>query len=487
MPPLWYILIVSGVFAALVYFCMIRWHIQLSNGIPLDPNLFQVTNMGEKAPGIMPYVLEWNAFNIAGLLICLVLGSICLILGVIRALNKLSCKHIFLIALFSLLFSIDKLSVSDFALRTLSAEFLFYVTRVTYIFYPIALFTHLYYYLRHSARKWMSPLIIMLVVYAVASWVMYLGFGLPLSVPNMFYTYVSAACSVIFLGVGSFAAESKAAARYIRTISAAWICWLVYMVVKSAAGIQTVWANEYMVAITVSVAFMLSYVLLVNTLELENYKTEARLLELRNGLLVENYQTLEAYMSQIAQMKHEMRHHLLAMKILTDDGKHEQLAAYLTDIQDSYTEAPEIVICGHRMIQSVLGHAAQRAGQMGFEISFDISPLPPLTITDTDTVSLLMNLINNALESCEKMQSPKKRWITVATKPRAPYLYISVKNSSGGDVRVKNGRYISTKEDPFFHGHGLTVVHGIAKKYNGFAEFEHTEDSFCAEVALRVI
>jgi len=60
-----------------------------------------------------------------------------------------------------------------------------------------------------------------------------------------------------------------------------------------------------------------------------------------------------------------------------------------------------------------LGQSNQRARQINTETNIEVSVLPPISITDADAVSLLMNLLNNALESCEKIQPPDKRWIEV--------------------------------------------------------------------------
>jgi len=217
------------------------------------------------------------------------------------------------------------------------------------------------------------------------------------------------------------------------------------------------------------------------------YKSNKQILEAKNALLLENYEGIESFINQIVSVNHEAHNHLLAIKILLDDGEYDRLAKYLTDILGSHHLATEPIFCGHRLIQSILGHANQRAHLIGVETKFEVSKLPPMSITDADAVSMLMNLLNNALEACENVQPPDKRWITVAIKFRAPYLYISVKNALCGEIRSKNGIIATTKKDVAFHGYGTSIVREIAKKYDGFATFKHTEDSFSAEAALRVI
>ena len=225
----------------------------------------------------------------------------------------------------------------------------------------------------------------------------------------------------------------------------------------------------------------------MNLLKIFTYKTDIQMLETKNRLLLENYKSIESYIKQIAMVKHEMLNHLLAIRILLDNGEYERLSKYLTDIQGSYIVPAEPIFCGHRLIQSILWHANQRARQINAEASIKVSALPPISITDADVVSLLMNLLNNALESCEKIQPPDKRWIEVVIKCRAPYLCISVKNALHNETRPKNSKLRTTKKDAAFHGNGISIVQDVAKKYNGFATFECSGDVFIAKAALCVV
>jgi len=232
--------------------------------------------------------------------------------------------------------------------------------------------------------------------------------------------------------------------------------------------------------IIMGLSFSLFQILMIrNTRKLLN-------MEMKHEFLLDNYQTLENHFTQIAQMKHEMRHHLFAIRTLFENGEQEQLAKYLSDIQDSFAEIEEPISCGNRLIQAVFAHASQLARRMDFEIEFELSPIPPLSIPDTDIVSLFMNLLNNALESCAGIQDPSKRWIKVQLKARHPYLYLSVLNARQGEVRLEKERYVSIKGSSVLHGHGIEVIQKTAKKHNGFVLFEHTDDSFSAEAALAI-
>jgi uncharacterized membrane-anchored protein YhcB (DUF1043 family) len=263
-----------------------------------------------------------------------------------------------------------------------------------------------------------------------------------------------------------------------------------YMMATAYVVLLGAFSSMFVAFIAVFAGLFLSYInlrLLWNTHKWAETKLELQMLEVKNEFMLENYQTLESHITQIARMKHEMRNHLFAVQKLCEDGEVERLLTYLSEVNEQFTEIEEPVICENRVIQAVLGHAARRAREMSFEIEFEILPLPGLSIPDTDLVSLFMNLLDNALESCMHMQNPKDRWLKVRLKTREPYLCLSVTNAWQGAVIRSEDTYISTKSDPLLHGHGIEIVRRIAEKHGGLASFGHAPDTFSAEVALPVV
>lgn len=246
----------------------------------------------------------------------------------------------------------------------------------------------------------------------------------------------------------------------------------VYLLITPVAGVFCAYINLRMI---------------LNLRELDQYKSDMQIEEIKNQYLLENYQTLENHYKQISETKHEMRHHLLAIRALFNSGEYGQLNAYLSDIEEHFSEVTAPIPCKNRVIQAVFGHAARRAREMGFSIQFEILPLPDLKIPDTDLVSLLMNLLENALESCERIGESNSRWIQVMLKTRQPYLCLSINNALWGELAVSGNSYASTKNAAALHGHGIAVVKKIVDRHNGLISFWHTDDKFCVEIALPVI
>jgi len=420
-------------------------------------------------------------------IICFLLGFVCLLLGIARSINKLGGKSNYLLAIFLVLFSLTEVVEFDPIFESSLAYAAIIVDRITIFLYPLPLYIFLFSELRPNIQKWAWPFVAIPTAYSISAWIAYLTVKMPFALSIWLFTDISIICFIAFLALGIFGAATKSSLFLMRLMSAYGCVFGVIILVMTMLGVDFSRQNVFVDGMGLMAAISIGYLIFTSANELLTYRTGMQLQGERNALLLENYQNLETYMSQITQMKHEMRNHLLAMKILSDDEQYERLAGYLEAVQSNYPEHIEPVHCGHRLIQSILGHYSLRAKQMNTDITFDVCRLPPLSISDTDTVSLFMNLLNNALESCEKIQALDRRWIEVTIKCSDPYLYISLKNAMCCAVRHATGRYLTTKEEARYHGHGHSIVKSIAEKYGGFVRFDHSEESFSAEVAICVI
>jgi hypothetical protein len=485
--PIWYILFAAVILAVLVYAGMIQPYIPLSQGAPIDAGYIDMNEfVGEKIPPGRFYATLWGELDYIEGLFFLFLGLVCFVLGLISLVNKLQSRQIFLISIFSVLFAFMSLSLTSFAAELTSDELRFYLYWVAFFAYPIVLLLHFFDCLRPKWRQWLWPPLCIAAVYGAAAFVMYFGFGLPFDIPERLFTYISAVSAVIYQCAGAFRAKDKGTAWYMRAILAFGIISGVRLLIMSRMGIAFSFHNEYKVYLLCVAAFMAFYTLFINVRELAGYKSKLHTMEIRNSFMLENYQALERHITQVARMKHEMRHHLFAIRELCEKGEYERLLKYLSDNHGEFAQVEESVACENRLIQAVLGHAARRARELGFEIEFDVSPLPVLSVSDADLVSLFMNLLDNALESCAALAEAKDRWITVRLKMRPPYLCLSVSNACGDTAGIAGDSYTSSKADPLLHGHGILIVRKIAEKLSGLASFEHTNKTFSAEVALPV-
>ena len=475
------------VFAAMVYIGIVDNYIKYMAGELVNASANEYPVIWDNLSSAMLDMIQTDVTYVAGTIVCVFLCFLCLLLGIARSINRLDGKTSYFMAAFLALFTLNTFTIMDAASAFIKPDFLYAIRWITFFAYPFPFFMYVFYNLRPTLYKWTWPLFFLPVIYSITTWSVYLTIGLPIELQSLWHTAFAVSCFIILLTVGFFGGVHKSASWYIRILSILWLVWLVFTGIRTLLlGQQYLIHDEVIINIIISAVISVCYLVFTGTRELFTYKSNTQMLEDKNKLLLDNYQNIESYIKKIGIMKHEMRNHLLAVQMMLDDQEYTQLSKYLADVQDAYLVPDETVFCEHRLIQSMLGHTNQRARQTGIETSIEVTALPPLPVADADLVSLLMNLLNNALESCEKVQLPEKRWLTVAIKYREPYLYISVKNATNHGNKPKDSKFTTTKKDAAFHGYGISIVQNVARKYNGFAAFEYEEESFAAEAALRM-
>lgn len=89
---------------------------------------------------------------------------------------------------------------------------------------------------------------------------------------------------------------------------------------------------------------------------------------------------------------------------------------------------------------------------------------------EEDLVTLLTNLLDNAIEACEKLDPENKavsRNIQFKMVLEEGQLILSVRNPVTTPVQIKNNMIVTSKKDSIHHGIGLSNVDAVIKKYGG--------------------
>ena len=76
-------------------------------------------------------------------------------------------------------------------------------------------------------------------------------------------------------------------------------------------------------------------------------------------------------------------------------------------------------------------------------------------------VVLFANLLDNATESCEKLESEKTIHVSAVLRQS---FFFSVRNTSA-PVKIHDGNIRTTKSNPALHGFGLSNIKLILNKY----------------------
>lgn len=191
---------------------------------------------------------------------------------------------------------------------------------------------------------------------------------------------------------------------------------------------------------------------------------------------------LQDHIEDTARVRHDMRHHLLALQGFVQNRDYEKMSGYLEECLLAMDNKETVIYTGNPALDAVLGHYIYLAEKAGVKV--DISPdvSSPLAVSDTDICIIMGNLLENAYEACQR-QSGGEKYIGASLYQTGTVLVIVVENSYSGDVRRKDGVFLSSKEK-MRKGIGITSVMDVTKKYNGISKFEYDGSIFKVSLLL---
>ena len=194
------------------------------------------------------------------------------------------------------------------------------------------------------------------------------------------------------------------------------------------------------------------------------------------------YDSLLATTRQIRQARHDIRHHFHVLQSLAEQGDLEGILKYLAQAQGD-VPAGDLGLCENAVVDSVAGFFAPQFRENDIPVTFSLDLPRELPVPDTDLCSVLSNLLENAMEASLRT-APGKRKVKVSARLHSGnMLLLSVENSYDGEVREKDGIFLSSKRPG--EGIGLQAVRHTAEKNGGYCRFLHGDGVFCVNVALR--
>lgn len=196
------------------------------------------------------------------------------------------------------------------------------------------------------------------------------------------------------------------------------------------------------------------------------------------------YRKQSKYMEETARVRHDFRHTLHTLKMLSEEKAYTTLDQYLDKYLETLPVSQVTTYCQHNSVNALLNYLIPAAKESDIDIRVQIDLPDQISITDVDLCSILGNILENAIDGCRTI-SPEKRFIqlSVTTRHNA-FLYIVSTNSFHGVVKKKNDQYLTTRKNG--QGIGLSSIQLTAEKYQGSAQFSNDDSRFYVDIMMPI-
>ena len=180
--------------------------------------------------------------------------------------------------------------------------------------------------------------------------------------------------------------------------------------------------------------------------------------------------------------RHDMRGHLIALKSLCDRETHEELKQYIETILKESEVFQSARYTGNTAVDAVLHDLKETAEKHQIQVTYKCVIQNELFINLFDLCTVISNLLNNAIEACEKNRDNKQ--IILKMYPYNEHICLVTENPSEKPVHIKKQVLVTTKGDMVNHGLGSRNIKYVVDKYGGSVDYQYIDGWFKAEIIL---
>lgn len=200
------------------------------------------------------------------------------------------------------------------------------------------------------------------------------------------------------------------------------------------------------------------------------------------------YKQIISSTESLRGIKHDISNHLKTLSLLISSNEYEKAKEYIDTISSEIAANYKLISTGNIPIDCIISDKYTLANNKDITFDYTIHLPQKMPIDDVSICSLLGNILDNAIESCEKLSCTEKKSISLMIKPFNNMLLITATNSSTGDYKLnKSGKLLTTKQnttEQAYHGIGMNQIYRIVKGKKGFIRISPEADSFSLEIMI---
>ena len=265
-----------------------------------------------------------------------------------------------------------------------------------------------------------------------------------------------------------------------------WIFWLAsIMIPVSTLILEVIIANQTNLT-KVEAVGSVSLLFAVNIIAFylydslaENYikKSKLALLQKENELYSRQCEIMQSSTEDLQAFRHDMSNQLIILNHLLEEGKDEEARRQLDQLSHFIKGKVIYSTSGNTIIDGLVNYKLQSVASENIKVETEIVVPKQLNIDIADFVTLLGNLLDNALEALKKVDR-EQRILTIKIMFSQERLIGRITNTYCGEIYLKDDKILTSKKEKQKHGYGLSNVEKIIKKYNGYMEIDYANWEF---------
>lgn len=195
-------------------------------------------------------------------------------------------------------------------------------------------------------------------------------------------------------------------------------------------------------------------------------------------------QNVKKQYEEISRVRHDMKQTNSVVMSLLMEEKTKEAIEYMQKTAKQVSDFDVVIDVGNDFVNAILNAKLSEAKRNGITVLCSADKNAS-GIDDVDLCNLLGNLLDNAIEACEKCHD-RQRVIEIKLRMSGDKYLLEVENTAAENALESNKQLATTKDDTSRHGYGIKSIKSIAEKYNGMVDFSQQGDRFRSVVVMPI-
>lgn len=179
--------------------------------------------------------------------------------------------------------------------------------------------------------------------------------------------------------------------------------------------------------------------------------------------------------------RHDYHNHMQTMTAYLSLRQIDEALTYISHLEEDLDSIDIAIRTGNVSVDAIVSSKVSIARKNDITVNCKAQVPKTLSVSDVDLCAILGNLLDNAIESCARVE-PERRFLRIYIGIYRKQLYISVSNATRERKRKKQSELITGKNGE--HGFGLQRIDRIAQKYDGYVNRKNEPGVFATEIML---
>ena len=212
---------------------------------------------------------------------------------------------------------------------------------------------------------------------------------------------------------------------------------------------------------------------------------ETATLKQENLFYYNQLKSMDDTVKETRSFRHDIQNHFNMIEGYIRADKIADALSYLQELKESSIISDEnIVNTGNFVVDSVLNYKLSIIQGMNIDTDLEIFVPQTINIDTVHFVSILTNLLDNAIDALRAMKVSDKKILRIRIAYTKGRLMMLFQNSYVGDIVYEDGNICSSKPDTEAHGYGLDNVRKAIEPYNGLLKLSHKSGIFSVQALL---